>query len=167
MVPGQAVSLGSARSRAASTSARIRSRARSRSGSAPVIVLGAGQGLRLRAAVLVEEGLAARVLHEHLDLALRLLELAVAEAGEPDALLVELERLLEGQLALLELLDDLLELLQRVLEAGLLDVAHTGSFPVTVAPSVPRWRRRRSGSPTATAAESRTRRRPSACHTRA
>src|SRR5258706_16474767 len=137
MVPGQAVSLGSARSRAASTSARIRSRARSRSGSAPVIVLGAGQGLRLRAAVLVEEGLAARVLHEHLDLALRLLELAVAEAGEPDALLVELERLLEGQLAPLQLLDDLLELLPRGPPAGVLCLAPPGPLPGTVAPPPP------------------------------
>src|SRR5260221_11860920 len=129
MVPGQAVSLGSARSRAASTSARIRSRARSRSGSAPVIVLGAGQGLRLRAAVLVEEGLAARVLHEHLDLALRLLELAVAEAGEPDAPPRERWRLLRGRLPPLRLLDAPLGARQRALRPGALALAHTAPRP--------------------------------------
>src|SRR5438128_1933325 len=106
MVAGHFVSEGSARSRAASTSARSPSSVASRSGVRSGLIVGPGHRLRLRPAFLVEDRLPAGVLHEHLDLALGLLELAVAQAGEPDAVLVELQGFLEGQLALLELLHD-------------------------------------------------------------
>src|SRR3989442_9007001 len=141
MVAGQVVSEGSARSRAASTSARSRSSVVSRSGVRSGLIVGPGQRLCLRPAFLVEDRLPAGVLHEHLDLALRLLELAVAEAGEPDALFVELQRLLQGQLALLQPLHDLLELLQRPPERRGRGGVYPGSLPGTVAARAPRWRR--------------------------
>src|SRR3989442_14453110 len=97
MVAGHFVSEGSARSRAASTSARSPSSVASRSGVRSGLIVGPGQRLRLRPAILVEDRLPARVLHEHLDLALGLLELAVAEAGEPGGPLLERPRLLRGQ----------------------------------------------------------------------
>src|SRR6266704_3860052 len=167
MVAGQVVSEGSARSRAASTSARSPSSVASRYGVRSGLIVGPGQRLRLRPAFLVEDRLPARVLHQHLDLALGLLQLAVAEAGEADALLVELQRLLQGQLALFELLHDLLELLQRVLERRDRGVVHAGSLPVTVAARAPWWRRTRRPSPTATSAARRSSRRPSASQTSA
>src|SRR6266704_2606189 len=167
MVAGQVVSEGSARSRAASTPARSPSSVASRSGVRSGRIVGPGQRLRLGPAILVEDRLPARVLHEHLDLALGLLELAVAEAREPDPLFVELQRLLEGQLALLELRHDLLELLQRFLEGRDGGVVHAGSLPVTVAARAPWWRRTRRPSPTATSAARRSSRRPSASQTSA
>ena len=75
--------------------------------------------------------LATRVLEQHLDLALGLLELAVAQPRQPDALLVELQRLLERQLAALELLHDLLELRERLLERGRVAVCHSFSLEST------------------------------------
>src|SRR3989442_1214940 len=167
MVAGHFVSEGSARSRAASTSARSPSRVASRSGVLSGLIVGPGQRLRLRPAILVEDRLPARVLHEHLDLALGLLELAVAEAGGPDALFRELQGLLQGQLALLQLLVDLPPLQPALLEGRDGGVAHAGSLPVTVAASDPWWRRTRRPSPTATSAAWRSSRRPSASQTRA
>src|SRR6266705_5773701 len=167
MVAGHFASEGRARSRAASTSARSPASVASRSGAGSGLIVGPGQRLRLGPAFPVEDGLPARVLHEHLDLALGLLELAVAEAGEPDALFVELQRLLQGQLALLELLHALLELLQRLLERRDGGVVHAGSLPVTVAARAPWWRRTRRPSPTATSAARRSSRRPSASQTSA
>src|SRR5262245_64533428 len=120
MVAGQASSGGNARSSAASIRARRSSSAPARPcARAPALRLAAilgGEGLGAGLAPGVQRRLTARVLHQELDLAFRLLELGVAEAGEPDALFVELQRLLERQLPLLEALDDLLELLERALE---------------------------------------------------
>src|SRR5262245_52042317 len=142
MVAGQASAEGSAWSRAASTSARrpprTASPAADGASDGPVILFRARQRTRPWLPLLVQQGFAARVLHQHLDLALGLLQLAMAEPGQPDALLVELQRLLEGQVALLQLLHDLLELLQRPLEGlGGLRPAHPGSLSVTVARKVP------------------------------
>src|SRR6185436_7371248 len=127
---------------------------------------GLAEGRLLGTALLVEDELAPRVLHQELDLSFGLLELGVAQAREPDPFLVELQRLLEGQLAALQALNDLLELLQRGLEARGLRIRHAGSFPVTAARRPPPWRRMASASPVATAAGSR-RSRPCASHTSA
>src|SRR5438045_4041401 len=110
MVGGQADSAGRAASRAASTSRRRDSISGARSLSASPVA--AGERCLLRTAGGVERDLSAAVLEEQLDLALRFLELGVAQPRETDPLLVEDERLLEGQVALLELLHDLVELLE-------------------------------------------------------
>src|SRR5207249_515845 len=105
------------------------------------------EGRLLGPALAVEDEIASRVLHEQLDLAFCLLQLGMAEPREADPLLVEGERLLEGQLALLEALDDRLQLLERGLEAGRLLVAHASSFEVTTAPRPrPRTRSRARSS---------------------
>src|SRR5262245_8222289 len=169
MVAGHAVSGGSAASSAFSRSARSRSCSAAVAAAASgrdVVIFRAGNRLRARPALGVEHHVSPGVLDQHLDLALGLLQLAVAEAREPDALLVELQRLLEGELALLELLDDLLQLLQRLLERGN-GRAHEVSFAVTVAASVPSWRRTRRASPTATSLAARTSLWPEASHTSA
>src|SRR5437762_1435083 len=130
MVDGQADSAGRAASRAASTRRRRASisAARSRLSASPVA---AGERRLLRLPGGVGGDLAAAVLEQELDLAFRLLELGVAESGQADALLVEDERLLEGQVALLELLHDLVQLLEGGLEARRLPGAHGSSFAVT------------------------------------
>src|SRR5713226_9281887 len=157
MVGGQSDSAG----RAASSAASIRRRrasssaARSPFSASP---LAAGERRLLGTAVGVHDEIAARVLEEQLDLALRLLQLGVAQAREPHALLVEEERLLERKVALLELLHDLVQLLEGRLEGGGLLRGHASSFPVTRAASAPDCTRMRSGSPTETSAASRTRR---------
>src|SRR5688572_8766458 len=104
MVGGQAVSGGSARSSAASTTRRCAPIHSSRSGA---VTASAGRGLvtrrlvaerpRARAAVLVEDEIAARVLEQQLDFPLRFLQLGVAQPRELHALLVEHERFLERQ----------------------------------------------------------------------
>src|SRR6185436_780500 len=60
--------------------------------------------------------LALRVGEDQLDLLLDLLELLMAEPGEVDALLEQLERLVERKLLALQSLDDFLELLEGFLE---------------------------------------------------
>src|SRR6185369_1777535 len=156
MVGGQSDSAGKAASSAASIRRRRASSpaARSLLSDSPVA---AGERRLLGAAARVEDEVAPRVLEEQLDRALRLLQLGVAQAGETDALLVEDERLLEGQLALLQLLNDLVQLLERGLEGGRLFGGQASSFPVTCAASAPDCTRMRSASPTATSAASRTR----------
>src|SRR5260370_30812979 len=111
MVPGHVASGGSARSRATSIPVRSRSRVVPWSAARSGLIVGPGQRLGLRPAFPVEDGLPVGALHKHLDLALGLLELAVAQAGEPNALFVQLQRLLHGHLALLHLLDALLRVL--------------------------------------------------------
>src|SRR5690348_3571537 len=100
MVGGQSDSTGRAASRAASIRRRrassLCSAARSLVSDSPVA---AREGRLLGTAAGVEDEVPALVLEEQLDLALRLLELGVAEAREPHALFVEDERLLERQLA--------------------------------------------------------------------
>src|SRR6185295_13552061 len=156
MVDGQSDSAGRAASSAASTRRRRASSpaARSPLSDSPVA---AREGRLPGSAARVEDEIPARVLEEQLDLALRLLQLGVAEAREPHALFVEDERLLEGQLALLELLDDLVQLLQGGLEGGRLFGGQASSLPVTCAASAPDCTRMRSASPTETSAASRTR----------
>src|SRR6476661_4343619 len=103
MVGGQSDSRG----RAASSAASIRRRRASKSAARSLLSdspVAPGEGRLLGAAAGVEDEVAARVLQEQLDLAFRLLQLGVAQARETDALFVEHERLLEGQLALLQLL---------------------------------------------------------------
>src|SRR5438477_4462615 len=130
MVAGHADSGGRAASRAASTSLRRASSSAARS-SLSASPVAARERRLLRAAGGVRRDLPAAVLEEELDLALGLLELGVAQAGEADAFLVEDERLLEGQVTLLELLHDLVQLLEGGLEARRLLGAHGSSFPVT------------------------------------
>src|SRR5262245_29066561 len=166
MVAGHALSGGRAASRAFSTRPRSRSPSAAPGSGRGVVIVGTRQRLRPRLPLGVEHDVPARVLDQHLDPALRLLELAVAEAREADALLVELQRLFEGEVALLQLLHDLLELLQGLLESRGFR-GQEGSFPVTVAASVPSCRRTRRSSPTATSLAARTRRRPEASHTSA
>src|SRR6266850_3128491 len=156
MVGGQSGSAGRAASSAASIRRRRASSPAARSGFSDSPVA-AGERRLLGAAAGVEDEVPARVLQQQLDLALRLLQLGVAQAREPHALLVEDERLLEGQLALLQLLHDLVELLQGGLEGGRLFGGQASSFPVTCAARAPDCTRTRSGSPTATSAASRTR----------
>src|SRR6185436_13177468 len=67
------------------------------------------EGRLARAALGVGGQVAAGVLDEELDLPLRLFQLGVAQAGEAHAFLVQGQRFLESQLALLQPLDDLLE----------------------------------------------------------
>src|SRR6478735_6667436 len=105
MVAGHADAGGSAASRASSTARRRASSSAARS-SLSASPVAAGERRLLRPPGGVERDLAAGVLQEELDLALRLLQLAVAQAGETDPLFVEHERLLQGQVALLELLHD-------------------------------------------------------------
>src|SRR5258708_12645496 len=118
----------------------------------------AGERRLLGTAIGIHDEIAARVLEEPLDLALRLLQLGVAQAREPHSLLVEEERLLERKVALLELLHDLVQLLEGRLEGGGLLRGHTSSFPVTRAASAPVCTRIRTGSPPDTSAASPTRR---------
>src|SRR5258706_5677145 len=159
MVGGQWDSAG----RAASSAASIRRRrasspcsaARSALSASPVA---AGERRLLGTAIGIHDEIAARVLEKQLDLALRLLQLGVAQAREPHALLVEDERLLERKVALLELLHDLVQLLEGRLEGGGLLRGHAPSFPVTRAARAPACTRMRSASPTATSPASRTRR---------
>src|ERR1700687_2132007 len=101
MVGGQSDSRGRAASRAASTRRR---RSSSSAASAPGIrprpspgpsPVAAAERRLLRLAARVEDEVAARVLEQQLDLALRLLELGVAQPREAHPLLVEDERLLE------------------------------------------------------------------------
>src|SRR5688572_13849156 len=165
MVAGHAVSGGRARSSAASRMGRF----------TPIQVargdVGAGsargglvtrrllEGRGLRAALLVEDEVAAGILQQQLDLALRLLELGVAEAGQLDAFFVEDERLLERQLAFFQALHDLLELEESGLEGGCLGLfGQRGSFAVTRAVSPPSSRRTRTSAPTSTSAPARSRR---------
>src|SRR4051794_28284422 len=101
---------GIQRSSASSTRARAAAR-NAGSGSAgtasSALGIGGGRGRRrLQFAPLVED----------LDAPLGLLELRMAEAGELHAALVQRQRLLEGEIAFLELLDDRLELGDRRLE---------------------------------------------------
>ena len=113
-------------------------------------------GVVRRPALRVEHGLAPRVLQEHLDPALGLLELPVAEPGQADAVLVEPQGLLEGQLAFLQPLHDALELLQGLLERGLVGLLHSVSLDRTEARMAPRWSRMRRPWPSSTSAASRT-----------
>jgi hypothetical protein len=103
-IAGHAGGDGSQRSSPASTRARAWVR-NSASGSVTTstalgILGGKRRRRRLQFTALVED----------LDAALRLLELRVAEARELDAALVERQRLLEREVAFLELLDDRFEL---------------------------------------------------------
>src|SRR5882672_8832015 len=109
-IAGHAGGDGSQRSSPASTRARAWVR-NSASGSVTTstalgILGGKRRRRRLQFAALVED----------LDAALRLLELRVAEARELDTALVERERLLEREVAFLELLDDGFELGDRRFE---------------------------------------------------
>src|SRR5204862_1749555 len=117
-------SAGRAASRAASTRRRRSSipveASRAIRGAPPPTgsLLPASEGRLARPALGVEHEVAARVLEQQLDLALRLLQLGVAQAAQPHALLVEDERLLQRQLALPELLHDLVVLEEGGLEGG-------------------------------------------------
>src|SRR4051812_9780616 len=108
---GQAGARRRYRSSAASTRTRVRSR-NADSGSvvtrsAAVAIVGPERrGRRLELAALVQD----------LDAPFGLLEARVAEARELHAALVELQRLLERQVALFQLLDDAFELGDRGLE---------------------------------------------------
>jgi hypothetical protein len=62
------------------------------------------------------DGLPFRVRENGLDLFLDLFEALMAETGEADSFLEELQRLVERQLFALEALHDFLELLERLLE---------------------------------------------------
>src|SRR4051794_26469550 len=110
MIAGHAGGTGSQRSSAASTRTRAPARNSARrsvtASTAFGIVGGERSGRRLQLAALVED----------LDPALGLLELRVAEARELHAALVQRERLLEGEVAFLELLDDRVELGERRFE---------------------------------------------------
>src|SRR5438874_1613747 len=109
-IAGHAGGLRRYRSSASSTRTRTRSR-NAASGSvatrsAAVAVVGAERGgRRLQLAAFVE----------NFDAALGFLQLRVAEARELHAALVELQRLLEREVALFELLDDGFELRDRSL----------------------------------------------------
>src|SRR5687768_16455970 len=98
MVAGHSVSPGSARSSASSTTAR---RAAIQPASAAAEA-GSARGLVTRRLEGRGHEIAAGVLQQQLDLALRLLELGVAHPRQPHALLVQGQRLLERELALLQ-----------------------------------------------------------------
>src|SRR5580765_1534261 len=110
-IAGQTGGDGSTRSSAASTRARAAVR-KAASGSAVTastafgILGGKRRRRRLQLAALVED----------LDAALGLLELRMAEARELHAALVQRQRLLEGEVPVLEFLDDRLELGNRRFE---------------------------------------------------
>lgn len=76
--------------------------------------------LLLRLFFVAFEGLDARLSlrigEDQLDLLLDLFELLIAETRQPDAFLEQLQRVVERQLFTLQTLDDLFELLKRLLE---------------------------------------------------
>src|SRR5262245_30080624 len=147
IVSGQAPAGGSAWSSRWSTSARRSSRpapgpAAVVSGLAVMVPGAAGvigrERSRPRPSFGVHDRFSPRVLHQHLDLALGLFQLRVAQARQADPLLVQAERFLERQLALLQALDNVLELLERRFERRCVGLRRHGvSFPVTLASSPP------------------------------
>src|SRR5262249_45782286 len=108
--PAPSASIVRARCRCPRACVRGRGRACRQAGSAAARI---GLGWGETAIHLFEgggRGLQFAALVEQLDPPLRLFEPCVAEAGELDAALVERQRLLEGEVAVLELLHDRFEL---------------------------------------------------------
>src|SRR3954447_18189393 len=127
MIAGQAGGEGRQRSSAASTRARVTLR-NSASGSAVTAstalgILGERRRSRLQFTALVED----------LDPPLGLLELRVAEARQLDAALIQGERLLEREVAFLELFDDRFQLGDRRFEVFDRRVGHVSALERMVA----------------------------------
>jgi hypothetical protein len=68
---------------------------------------------------------------DQLDFLLYLFEFLVAETGQADAFLEELQRLVERQLFTLQTLDDLFQLLERLLELVALRSYHSATQSLT------------------------------------